>query len=447
MNFDLNWFTTIPGLLITGGVLLLVIALIIFIVTSVKGKKAKNVGEDAASSQVQSQATVVNATVDAVQAQTVAVDSSIQQAGVVMQPQVAAVDANAINPVMQPTPLNTVTPTDAGTVNLDAVPAPTIPMEQVASVQQPVMPEVQAVPVAPVENVMPTPAEMMAVQQAMPVDAVQPVQSVAPEVQVAPVISNETLNIQTPSVDVSTQQVPGVEVVSSVPTVEVVGAPSMEFNPVVPQVAPVEVAPVMTDYQNVNVVPAVEVNSVETLGDVQSVVPSIAPVEVVPAVESVAPTINVAPEVPVLDINPVGYNIPAQENVSIYGGVSPVVPNVASDINQPHQIYGGANPLENTQSVPIVNIANENAYVAQENVAPVEPAVNVVPQYTATPAIPTVNQSVQMTAAPVVTDQVTTVQQPQVVPVQQTMPQYGQPIIQPVNQQVVQPVGQQVGIQ
>lgn len=38
-NFDLNFFTTIPGMLITGGVLLLLIALIIFIATGSKGKE------------------------------------------------------------------------------------------------------------------------------------------------------------------------------------------------------------------------------------------------------------------------------------------------------------------------------------------------------------------------------------------------------------------------
>ena len=44
-NFDLSFFTSIPGLLITGGVLLLLIALIIFIATgSKKGKKEKNEG-------------------------------------------------------------------------------------------------------------------------------------------------------------------------------------------------------------------------------------------------------------------------------------------------------------------------------------------------------------------------------------------------------------------
>lgn len=39
IDFDLNWFLTIPGMLISGGVLLLLIALIIFIATSGSGKK------------------------------------------------------------------------------------------------------------------------------------------------------------------------------------------------------------------------------------------------------------------------------------------------------------------------------------------------------------------------------------------------------------------------
>ena len=33
MSFDLEWFTTLPGLLITGGVIVLLIALIIFIIS------------------------------------------------------------------------------------------------------------------------------------------------------------------------------------------------------------------------------------------------------------------------------------------------------------------------------------------------------------------------------------------------------------------------------
>lgn len=43
MSFDPSWFLTIPGLLITGGVVLLLIALIVFIATSKKGKGNANV--------------------------------------------------------------------------------------------------------------------------------------------------------------------------------------------------------------------------------------------------------------------------------------------------------------------------------------------------------------------------------------------------------------------
>ena len=39
LAFSLEWFKTPPGILITAGVVLLVIALIMFIVTSVKSKK------------------------------------------------------------------------------------------------------------------------------------------------------------------------------------------------------------------------------------------------------------------------------------------------------------------------------------------------------------------------------------------------------------------------
>ena len=39
LAFSLEWFKTPPGILITAGVVLLVVALIMFIVTSVKSKK------------------------------------------------------------------------------------------------------------------------------------------------------------------------------------------------------------------------------------------------------------------------------------------------------------------------------------------------------------------------------------------------------------------------
>lgn len=47
MNFDLGWFTTVPGMFITGGVVLLIIALVILIVTGKKSKKEKKAKEAA----------------------------------------------------------------------------------------------------------------------------------------------------------------------------------------------------------------------------------------------------------------------------------------------------------------------------------------------------------------------------------------------------------------
>ena len=32
MSFDLSWFTTVPGLLITGGIILLIIAVVIMLI-------------------------------------------------------------------------------------------------------------------------------------------------------------------------------------------------------------------------------------------------------------------------------------------------------------------------------------------------------------------------------------------------------------------------------
>ena len=40
MSFDIAWFTTVPGMLITGGVIVLLIALIVFIASNKKGKKS-----------------------------------------------------------------------------------------------------------------------------------------------------------------------------------------------------------------------------------------------------------------------------------------------------------------------------------------------------------------------------------------------------------------------
>ena len=42
MLFDLKWFVSVPGMLMTCGVLILLVGLILWIVSSVKSKKEKN---------------------------------------------------------------------------------------------------------------------------------------------------------------------------------------------------------------------------------------------------------------------------------------------------------------------------------------------------------------------------------------------------------------------
>ena len=108
---------------------------------------------------------------------------------------------------------------------------------------------------------------------------------------------------------------------------QVAAQPMAQPEPVA--VAPVEVAPVMPEpvaVAPVEVAPAMPEPVAVTPVEVAPVMPEVAPVEVAPVVEP-APT--------------------------IYGGVSPSV-EVNFEQPQNHQIYGGADPLENTQSIPAV---------------------------------------------------------------------------------------------
>ena len=96
---------------------------------------------------------------------------------------------------------------------------------------------------------------------------------------------------------------------------------------------------------------------------------------------------------------------PVQEK-QIYGGVSEIIPNI--DLNQKtnHQIYGGADPLENTQTLtvtpssePVVEIQPVVEATPQvDNVQPVSiPSVDVVateqPTVNAIPTVAEVSQA------------------------------------------------------
>ena len=102
------------------------------------------------------------------------------------------------------------------------------------------------------------------------------------------------------------------------------------------------------------------------------------PVEVMQAVEST----------PVEVMQPVEVQTTPDVQPVIYGGASLGVSNLDLNQNTTHQIYGGANPLENTQSMPIMNDFN------QVPTAPVEVAQ---PMMEAVPTAPTeVVQTVDM---------------------------------------------------
>ena len=126
-------------------------------------------------------------------------------------------------------------------------------------------------------------------------------------------------------------------------------------------------------------------------------VPEVAPVQ--PEVAQPMPEVTpVEPEMPQVVPNVVSE--PVNQTVSIYGGVSPSV--AKSDIvdTEQHQIYGGANPLENTQSISINDInqaaasqiAAGNEPQIEQVVAPVQPEVTPV----VNPTVPSVEPQAQV---------------------------------------------------
>ena len=185
--------------------------------------------------------------------------------------------------------------------------------------------------------------------------------------------------------------------VEAQPTVEEVKAP--EATPVAPVVEPVIVkatedgvnevpVPTVTDTLNIAeekpaVVAPTEEIKVETLD--APVAPAVEPVPVAPVVEPVAPVVEPTPVAP------------AQPAPTVYGGVSPEVGNVTIE-EKPREIYGGANPLENTAPIPTAEVNNavqaaapvvEPTPVAPV-VAPVQPAPVVEPVAPAQPAAPVI---------------------------------------------------------
>lgn len=328
--FSLSWFATIPGILITGGILLLLIALIIFIVTSRKEKKSGSTDASNSSPNVVASADANNSGVP--------VNSAVQP---VAAPQIQPIESGSMQQPFAVPPIANAAPVNAAPVvspiESSAPSAYSVPQEPPV-----VMPTVvdNTVSVAPLDSSVASMPQISDIYNSSPVDTGIEQPPVIQEVQ--PSRSNDipTINVM-PSSEVNPEPVAAtVPVENNIPVnfnVNTATAPSVE-----------QVVPEMQDVPTIQVAEE-PLNSVPVSTSVE---PEITPsYGSTPVVESNSNYSEVVPEVT---------TTPLTNNVSIYGGANPAVSvaNIEPEPVENHQIYGGANPLENTQSVSITDIAN-----------------------------------------------------------------------------------------
>ncbi len=364
MNFDFSWFLTIPGMLITGGVLLLIIALIVLIVSGRKDKKKKKNDSMGESLQADSQNAGMTSNVEV----PVNVDNTM---GVQPVPVVGT------NPVQDMSSIPDISVNN----NMPNMEMPQMPIESAPVVQQPtVMSTNMNMQSIPSTNTLNNNVSM--VSPMMPVN-----DSVAPSVEL--------------------QQAPIEAPVANIPV-----APAVDANLTMPNQS--AMSPEIPNMASNNV-------SMPVISDIPSVGSS-NPVISQNAVPKIFPNPEVAPVAPgVQNVQPVVTN--TQDQVSIYGGASPIVPKIDLEPEH-HQIYGGADPSENTQSIPIINNFSNEASVVPN----IQAQVPVSPEIVPTPTIvnPQVEQ-IQPQPQPQPQPQV----QPQVqpIPTVETIPSV--PVIQP----------------
>lgn len=374
MNLNFSWFLTLPGILISSGVVLLILALILLFVKGKKFKKEKaemDVNGTATQNVVAVQDP--NAVMNGVAVQpvaTVGVNDGVAQGSIGMPDAtlqgartMPAVNDVAVQPVMD---VPVVDPTVAQPVAVDTTAS--VPLTNDVAVQ----PVVDSNVVQPVDinnNIQPVTDVSVNNVDSIAMNNVSTVSTPVPDAQpVGMAMPQETTIASTPDVGVSPVTYASV---MNQPSTEPFAAPVMPEVPVIPDVA---------------VNPTVEV-----LGN------PVQPAPIQPApLESVAPVATV--DNSVSPVTPAD-NGSVSNGPVIYGGANPTatVGNVMVNDNQSHQIYGGADPLENTQPVPQVapvqpvapvappvmespvNIPQVSPVTTGPSVAPVQPTVGVVP--------------------------------------------------------------------
>lgn len=335
--FSLSWFTTPAGICITVGVLLLIIALVLFIVTSKKDKKNKT----ASANGVNSVPNNVNTSQPVVQngvstAGFTPVQNGVGQPVVATEQPVINVGMDGIqNPNMpltqQGMPEATVLPNNMGVnnngfndvnSNLGVMPVNNVPVNMPSDVlNEPQVVQVTDVPAPEISTITEN------VNQGGAGDVVEAVPSI-------PVVSNE------PSLDMNNNYqstaIPAIEPVPQIESTTVNNTASSMDSVTIPSIAVAD----MNSGVNINEVTTPSVDQViPELQGADGMNNGISAVEPTPVVNNL-----VQPEI-------------SSPTVPIYGGSDPIVPNITVP-SEEHQIYGGANPLENTQSVSINDIAS-----------------------------------------------------------------------------------------
>lgn len=325
-TFSLDWFMTIPGMLITGGVLFLIIALVIFIVTGNKKSKPK---KEVVAAQNESATQAVAAT----------------QTQVVQQPTVATTEpvqpvTPAVESLTTPQPIVTETPQSVEPVSIVSQPA----VETGAPIinQVPAEPAVFSAKIP--EEVVPTP---VVEPQTTPIN--EPIEMKVSE--------SEPVEIVKPTVAVPT--------VNEVPTEPVVNTPSM-FD-----TQAVEVP--TSSYK----APVVENKERPIYGGVSQIVPPIPHEAAHRPIYGGANPLENTQSVPIVELNqekldqkPVAPTINISTVATPSVASEPVVPTPV--VEQPQPAVAPTNNIFGTQVVnnPVVN--NESVQVSSTPV--VEPA-------------------------------------------------------------------------
>lgn len=361
---DFGWFLTIPGMLITGGVLLLIIALIIFITTSGKKSKkdAKNNNIESVNSNMNNDmgipplasptpVDIVNPSSEIISPETSAISTS-EPGNItnVEQPSISVVDSNSdINSIS--TVENTM---PQGTPTIDSQPNMS---EQTVTIAQPSV-DTQITQMEPTV----TPI----------VDNVEPVQK-----EESPVIDTPTMI--TPAVVPVTDNL---TTPSATPVTEQQGNGTPDIIPVTgtPAVTPIDNMPVNNFTQQKPEGSVIEGNMIEP-----AVFSPVTPVTHQPEVSSES-NIGTPEIVPITDTPVVQQPTPTP----IYGGADPTVNNIHDNLSDNHPIYGGANPMENT---PVIPVQGQDMQSSASPAPTVVPSVESVPSQVGMGNVNTSNQN------------------------------------------------------